>query len=543
MKRVLSKKQAAFIDSFTINNGTPELTLMERASEFVASEAESFLKANTSARILVVSGFGNNGGDAVCAARILISKYPEADITVALIDDKKISESLRYQIERLAKVENENGRISSLEVVPQSLSFSEWAAKHKDYDIIIDGLFGVGLKRDVTGRFSDAVDYINSQHDKGAKVIAVDIPSGIDGSTGQVLGNAVKADVTVTFGALKTGHVTYPGRSYAGTVKVCDIGFDELAYYDENFGCDMEVLDTNDTSFLPKRSPDSNKGTYGKVLVAAGCDDMPGACILSSKAALRCGAGLVSACSSEKVLNSLITVLPEAVLSPEEKYLKNNVFGDLFEKYDAVVLGPGFGRGENALKKADALLSFTKSYSESDKTPVFVLDADLLNILSDKMNSLGISSCDDRVQWLDKNLPKNSVLTPHKKELSRLLNISMEELKELVSTAEYLSGNSGLVWVLKDAATLITSPGNIYINTSGNNGMSTAGSGDVLTGIIAAFAAQGSNAYAAAKAGVYVHGLAGDYAKDIYSEYGVMASDMADAAAVVIKNLINNNDI
>ncbi|MCR4841308.1 MAG: NAD(P)H-hydrate dehydratase, partial [Lachnospiraceae bacterium] len=255
------------------------------------------------------------------------------------------------------------------------------------------------------------------------------------------------------------------------------------------------------------------------------------------------GAGLVSACSSEKVLNSLITVLPEAVLSPEEKYLKNNGLEELFEKYDAVVLGPGFGKGENAVRKADALLSFTKSYSESDKTTIFVLDADLLNILSDKMNSSGIKSRDDRVQWLDKNLPKNSILTPHKKELSRLLNISMEELKELVSTAEYLSGNSGLVWVLKDAATLITSPGNIYINTSGNNGMSTAGSGDVLTGIIAAFAAQGSNAYAAARAGVYVHGLAGDYAKDIYSEYGVMASDMADAAAVVIKNLINNNDI
>ncbi|MCR4841077.1 MAG: NAD(P)H-hydrate epimerase, partial [Lachnospiraceae bacterium] len=335
MKRVVSKKQAAFIDSFTINNGTPELTLMERASEFVASETESFLKANTSARILVVSGFGNNGGDAVCAARILISKYPKADITVALIDDKKISESLKYQIERLAKVENENGRISSLEVVPESMSFAELAGKYNDFDIIIDGLFGVGLKRDVTGRFSDAVDYIKSQHDKGAKVIAVDIPSGIDGSTGQILGNAVKADVTVTFGALKTGHVIYPGRSYAGIVKVCDIGFDELAYYNENFGCDMEVLDTNDTSFLPKRSPDSNKGTYGKVLVAAGCDDMPGACILSSKAALRCGAGLVSACSSEKVLNSLITVLPEAVLSPEEKYLKNNGLEELFEKYDA----------------------------------------------------------------------------------------------------------------------------------------------------------------------------------------------------------------
>ena len=529
MQTVLNKYQAKFIDSFTIDQGTSGLTLMERAAAFLAEKIEFMFRTKDRDRILFVSGNGNNGGDAVCAATILREKYPYLKMEILYLNSSKMSESLQIQHAKALEADIDYYNADTEE------KLKVFKQIKGDFDIVVDGLFGVGLSREVTGLYADAINMINDYGKEGATVIAVDIASGIDADDGSILGTAVKADVTVTFGNLKRGHLIYPGRDYTGQLFLGDIGFDERAFDSQEFGPVKTVSYTiSDLDKLPKRTNDSNKGTYGKVLVVAGSENMPGACIFSSKAALRSGAGLVVACSDKSVLNILVQVLPEVVLQDASEKLD-------FNGFNAVIVGPGLGKSDAAVKKVDWMLNAGKNSKEKAqettkaKSQTYVLDADCLNILADRMNKEGISDTTLRIDWLTEKLPKNSILTPHKKELSRLLNVPMEDLNNLVKTAEMLSASTDLVFVLKDAATLVVTRGSIYINQSGNNGMSTAGAGDVLTGIIGAYAAGGLSAYEASKLGVYVHGLAGDSAERIYGTYGVMAGDMADLVAIAVK--------
>lgn len=397
-------------------------------------------------------------------------------------------------------------------------------------DVVVDGLFGTGLSKAPRGIYRTAVEFVNLCGGAGAEIYSVDIPSGVDASTGRVPGACVHADFTITFGYRKIGQLLYPGRECCGRLSVHKIGFCESAV--ESLKASEHTAVTLSPGeipeYMPGRSADSNKGSYGRVLMLAGSDNMPGACVLTAKTALRSGCGLVTVCSSEKVQSVIASAVPEVIL------LRDEEMPDL-TGFTACLIGPGLGKTKESIRKTE---HFLKQKNAAAGMKGIVFDADAINILADKMNALGLSDKEARLAYIEEQVPLHTVFTPHKKELSRLLHIPMEELANLTELAKWLSARSDRVFVLKDAATLVTGRGRLYINTTGNNGMSTAGSGDVLGGIIVSLLAQGSEPFTAACVGVCLHGQAGDDVKDIFSEYGVMAGDISDRAARLLRKYI-----
>ena len=280
---------------------------------------------------------------------------------------------------------------------------------------------------------------------------------------------------------------------------------------------------------LPPRQENSNKGTYGKTLIIAGCDDMPGSAMLCSRSALRCGVGVAYLYASKKVRTRAVSYTPEIVTLPEEGKLDLSL-------YSSVVIGPGLSKSEKAVEKVDAI---DKNYEG-----VVVYDADALNILAAKMADEGVFGIDKVCAWLNDRLPKNSVLTPHRKEFDRLMGEMMYG-KKIATAPRELSKRSLHTWVLKDYFTTVVSPGKNYDNNTGNNGMSTAGSGDVLAGMLGGLMASFAKnkvtverRHELACLGVYLHGLAGNIARDKYTEYSMLAHDISDNISEAIKSLL-----
>ncbi|MDD6570914.1 MAG: NAD(P)H-hydrate dehydratase [Thermoflexaceae bacterium] len=495
MKYLLDRDQMKEIDRFSIRETKiPSVVLMERAALAVCEKVNKLF--DTKSRVLCVCGNGNNGADAAACARILAGM--EFDTAVCFVGSmEKTTEEMKLQMQINEKI---GIKTVTLDKIP-------------DYDVIIDGIFGIGLSREVTGAYGEAIRCIN---EAPGKKISVDIPSGINASDGKVLGNAVKADYTVTFGYLKTGLILYPGNEYAGEIVVSDCGFAPAAI--EHVGRKKFIYETEDIRRLPVRKQDSNKGTYGKVLVIAGSKNMCGAAYFSAKAAYRCGAGLVRILTAADNREALQKLLPEAVLSFYDDISWENL-KEQIAWADTLVIGPGLSTGEKA---AGLLYDVLKILEEFGKTTKKVLlDADALNILS-------------RDQAQDK--VKGCVITPHLGEMSRLIHKEIPEIKgNIIKEAEEFAERYGCVCVLKDARTIVSDGENIYVNVSGNSGMATAGSGDVLTGIIAGMYANGMEIFEGAALGTYLHGCAGDEAKKRLGEYFMKADDIADN----IKNVIN----
>jgi ADP-dependent NAD(P)H-hydrate dehydratase / NAD(P)H-hydrate epimerase len=500
---------------------------MERAAEQVVAVMKNNLdKAD---RILAVCGPGNNGGDGIAAGRILfLQGYHVAILFIG--EEERASEATRIQLERARNL---------------GISF-ENSNKLPEYNILIDSIFGVGLSREVTGIYESIIYEIN-QNDN--TVYSVDVPSGISSDDGKVLGIAVRADYTITFGHQKLGLILYPGADYAGNTTVADIGFPKEAtnfvkpvytYYDEE-----------DLNRLPVRNNYSNKGTFGKVLVIAGCKGMSGAAYFSAKAAYRTGAGLVKVLTSKENRSIIQSSLPEALFSAYDEQdsieQAENIMKDI-NWATVIVLGPGLGLSKMAKRLVDTVLSNTK-------VPVIV-DADAITILAEKLREIGKSdiyslpdSTDpaaeqtkaeaikyERLQTLTTILPDQAILTPHLMELSRLINIPITDItNNLVDTATYCSYNSKLIYAIKDARTIVAMENRKYINVTGNNGMATGGSGDVLTGIIAGLIAQGLGTYEAACLAVFIHGLAGDFAAEEKGTYSMMASDILNSIEKVTR--------
>lgn len=516
MEYVLDAYGAAYVDKYTINEcGLPGILLMEHAAQAVVDEI--IARHDNTAKVLCIVGKGNNGGDAVAVGRLLNNLGYEV---TSLQLSEKVSDDLELQLRAytglggcLVQLNDEN-----------TLSVSEKLAGFTP-DVIVDGVFGTGLKSAPEGVYKDVISYVNQNREENneLRVYSIDIPSGVNCSDGTILGVCIKADVTVTFGYKKKGHLLYPGRAYCGELCVHDIGFDKNSA-DNLLGTEHIAFCLSDemiSRHLPVRHVDSNKGSYGRVLILAGSDNMPGACVLASKTALRCGCGLVTVCSSEKVLDVVAGTVPEAILC------NNRELPD-FSSYTTCLVGPGLGKSG---KSMDIVMQVLES-GNFERGLVF--DADAINILSDKLNVMNLITKEERLSFIETYLPENIVFTPHKKELSRLFNIPMEELASLISTAKWLMKNSKNVFVLKDAVTLVAGRNKVFINTTGNNGMSTAGAGDVLGGIITSFMAQSSDAFEASCLGVYIHGLAGDNAREKLSEYGIMAGDISDEAAKLL---------
>lgn len=502
MKFLVDAENMKEIDRITIKEvGIPSMVLMERAAISVAFFVVS--KSCKTDRILTVCGMGNNGGDGVAVARILHGQGWKADIWV-LGDEQKASQEMKQQL-----------------FIARQLGMNIFSTGNsvnlREYNVIIDAIFGIGLRKPITGNLYDIIEEIN-QGDQ--KVYSVDMPSGISADSGKVFHIAVKADYTITFGVCKIGLMLHPGCEYAGEILVTDIGFPDLAI--QKIRPNTFHYEKEDLKRLPVRANYSNKGTFGKILMIGGSKNMSGACFFSAKAAYRSGSGMVKVLTTEENRNIIQTSLPEAILTTydtvrlesgeeEERMIQEILWAD------EIIIGPGMG-----ISKASAyLLKLVLAHGKAH----VVFDADALNILA-----RNYQECLENPGIKEMILPENAVLTPHVKEMARLCHCNVETVTEnLIGTASDLARKYSCVIVLKDYRTVVTDGSMVYINVSGSNGMATGGSGDVLTGIIAALTTQGMEPFWASCLGVYIHGLSGEYAAEEKSTYSVMAQDIIEA--------------
>lgn len=506
MQEIVDSREMKQIDSWTIAQiGIPSMVLMERAALSVVEEIRKrFAKKE---KILCLCGTGNNGGDGVAIARILhqLGYMVHCEI---IGEKERCTEETRQQVQIAEKIGV---------IFVNKVEISE-------YTVVVDAIFGIGLSRDIQGIYEEVIEKVNKSN---SYVIAVDIPSGVCTNTGKIWNVAMKANVTVTFGYWKTGLVLYPGAEYAGEVVVAYVGF---VHYKEKKAFQKFFYEKRDLKeLLPQRSPYSNKGTYGKILVIAGSKNMCGAAIFSAKAAYVTGAGLVRVVTVEDNREIIQSSVPEVVL---ETYKETTIEQDMLrikehiQQADAIVIGPGLGKGETGKK----LLSLVIEYGSAPT----VIDADALHLLVREFQFMEPYRKGKKCKW---ELPANYILTPHMKEMTALLgnNISIGEIRD--NLFEILSScvENKNILVLKDARTVVLQNEQCYINMSGNDGMATAGAGDVLTGIIAGLLGQKMSPYKAATLGVYLHGLAGEKAGIKKGRYSVMAQDILEGISAAMK--------
>lgn len=502
MQYIVTAEEMKYYDGETIARiGIPSLVLMERAAMETANVICRYVKKGT--RVIVFAGTGNNGGDGLAVGRILAGKGAEVTFYMPG-EENKLSRETEKQLSVVR-----NLGFSILRNLPDA-----------EYDIVIDSLFGIGLARNITGVYAKAVEAVNGLKQKGALVVSVDIPSGVSADSGKILGCCVEADITVTFEYGKAGHYFYPGRVKRGELFVRSIGIAEPAILGKKpfyFSDDIEKMKQ---FLLPKRNPAGNKGTFGKVLLAAGSVNMAGAAILCGRSILRTGAGMVRIITPEENRSIIQQALPEALL---DTYGKEPDCGKLAESIgwaDVIVAGPG-------LSKSDGAKALMTQLLKQGKLPM-VIDADGLNLIAENEELRQAVKAYER---------SRIIMTPHPGEFIRLSKISMEQYKEnpgeeLVKLAEEF----GSIVVGKDAVTLVASPDAeaVYMNLTGNEGMATAGSGDVLAGVIGGLLAQRAAFFEAACMGVCFHGAAGDRAAAKKGHRGMIASDIAEEICSVL---------
>ncbi|MDE6024781.1 MAG: NAD(P)H-hydrate dehydratase [Lachnospiraceae bacterium] len=499
MRYIANSEEMALIDKYTIEEiGIPQMVLMERAAigvfDFIKSRFQNDIKT-----LIVVEG-GNNGADGLALARLMSGKGYDTEVYY-VNDISKVSEgfSKQYAIAKNLGVK----------FVDEIVNYG--------YDLIVDAMFGVGLSRAIMGKHAETINIINEIK---AYKLAVDISSGIDASTGFVLGTAFHADTTVTFGLSKLGHMMSIGNEYSGQIEIVDIGFPQKAV---EFICPkLYTYDNTDVDrLLPFRKSDSHKGSYGKIGIVGGCKNMAGAALFAAESAYRMGCGLVRICTPSDNREIMQTKLPEAMLTTYESNdisSVKNAIKTMTSWCDVIALGPGLGREEPAGFIVERILR------DFEKT--IVIDADALNILSENM------------EWL-KYTKAKIIITPHLMEMSRLTGHKTSDIKgNKFDEARKFAAQHNIVVVLKDARTIVSNgEEQAYINSTGNNGMATGGSGDVLTGIIASLVGQGMNIFEAAKLGVYMHGLTGQEASISMGRYSVIAGDIVRSITRVLENM------
>lgn len=499
MKYLVSTAEMKQYDSNTIEKtGIPACVLMERAALGALEAIEEHFKGKiiNEKSVLVMAGVGNNGGDGLALARLLAER--QYDVEIWCVGNREKASAQWRQQEKILK----HYPVRILQ-----------EPRCRAYDVLVDALFGVGLSRDITGEFARAVGQYNEM--EGFK-LALDLPSGIDSDTGKILGCAVRADSTVTFGFCKRGLVLYPGCQYAGAVKVAKIGISEVSFFGDKPR--MFAYDERAKELLPQRISDGNKGTFGKVLLVAGSRNMAGAAVLAARAAYRMGAGMVKVATPEENRVILQQAVPEALLETGE-----DLTTSLIEWADVVAVGPGLGRDERAKRLLVQVI-------EGCDLPL-VVDADGLNLLAEVPKLLDVLGRQGKAE--DKEAGRKIILTPHVGELSRLTGLPVSVLKrDLPGYGQELAGRIHGVVAAKDARTFTCGENMpVCVNLTGNSGMATAGSGDVLAGMIAGLLGQGMDAFEAASVGVYLHGMAGDAAAAGLGEHACMAGDIVEALA------------
>jgi len=512
--------------------GVPSIVLMERAALAVAariSEWKSAMGVSRAFNVLIVCGHGGNGGDGIAIGRILHQHGYR--VQIALVNDKDSNPDTVMQ--------KKSARAYG---IPMDTFSNVRATKSQmEWDIIVDAVLGIGCAHDIEGEYADAIMYINEckkLKDESTLVVAVDIPSGIDTDTGSVHKLAVKADMTVTFNFAKMGQLLYPGTEYCGQLFVEDVGITVDGFMGEL--PEYFFFDEGPEDLLPRRVGYGNKGTFGKVLVIAGSDTVSGACLLCTKAAFHTGAGMVKVFTTSSNVEAIKQNVPEAMFDTYENIetrdnidsIKSILLKDM-EWASTIVIGPGIGTGMVSKAILETVLE------EFDK--FLVADADALNLIAE----------DDKLMELSKNYTdsedKQLVMTPHVAEFARLYNavllrsgdkpVSVYDVKQnILKWPQVLSEYFNCVVICKDARSVVSGSDKkqMYINISGNSGMATAGSGDVLAGILGALSSRKLGGFQTACIGTFIHGLAGNRASSRVGEYYMTASDIIKELANVL---------
>jgi NAD(P)H-hydrate epimerase len=498
VRPILTPAQAAGLDRAAQERGIQPASLMENAGREVANAAVRLAGGSYGRRAVVVCGRGNNGGDGFVAARYLASWG--MGVSVLLVEPgADVREPAAANLERLDRT-RARVRPWSREAASRELARA---------GVVVDAIFGTGFRGSPDGVHAEAI----SSLDAGIPVVAVDIPSGVNGANGEVAGAAVRADLTVTFGAAKPGVVLLPGASFAGIVEVADIGFPE-----DLVVSDLVLVDGDDVAaWLPRRAPDTHKRAVGYAVVIGGSRAMTGAVGLMAEGAYRAGAGLVAAAAPASILPVIQGAVREAVFSPLPETDAGTAAGpsdrltEIFVQADAVAIGPGMTTDERTA-------AWIRQLVRSCENPV-VLDADGLNAFAGRSADLAERKSD-------------LVLTPHAGEFARLAGLGAREIDaDRISAVRKLAAETQAVVLLKGSRTLIGSPdGSVRVNATGGPFLATGGTGDVLTGMIVGLLARGLGPADAAAAAAYVHGVAGAMAADAAGE-GATAGDVLGRVA------------
>ena len=492
--KILSSNQLKELDKYTMEQEPiASIDLMERAAQALT---EAIIRRwDTSHPIVVFAGPGNNGGDALAVARMLSQK--NYHVEVFLFNTKgRLSEECQTNLHRLKTCGSIYFTEISTQFDPPILT---------ENHVVIDGLFGTGLNKPLNGGFAAVVKYINASK---ATVVAIDIPSGLMGedNTYNIRPHIVRADVTLSIQLPKLSFFFPENEEIVGEWELLDIGLKQ-SYIQAAESPYLILEEEQIRSLIKPRKRFAHKGSFGHGLLIAGSYGLAGASILSAKACLRSGFGVLTVHVPIYNHDLLQTTVPEAIVQTDihERYFAEPV--DL-SKYKALAIGPGLGQEE------DTALAMMEQIQASN-IPV-VLDADAINILSSHRN------------WLSR-LPKQSILTPHLGELERLTGKCMDTYERLPKVKELAAYLHSYIIVIGAWTIIVTPDGRCFLNPTGNPGMATAGSGDVLTGILLALLAQGYSQEEACQLGVYVHGLAGDIAAETMSQMGMTSGDIIAA--------------
>ena len=495
--------------------GIPGRDLMEQAGRGCADHILAAYGTRNLKKAVILAGKGNNGGDGYVIARYLIEKDWQVLVLI------------------LAEQQNIHGdALTNLVLLPEEiLSFcpdeGELTEKHADdiqsADVLVDALLGTGLRNDLQGVYLEAVELINAAP---GKVVAVDIPTGVHGTTGRILGQAVRANLTVTFAMAKLGQILYPAAELVGRLVIVDIGIPPQLM-EESVGYDF-LNEKLMTPLVKKRERQAHKGVFGHCLIIAGSTGKTGAAALAANSAVRAGSGLVTLAVPEslnailelKTTEAMTVALPDAgsghltihAIATIEKHLPGK---------SALAIGPGIDR-------RPASVTVVQNLVENVSLPM-VIDADGLNALAEDLTVL------------HRRRSNNIVLTPHPGEMARLIGSSIPDVAAIrISLAQEFARTYGVYVVLKGARTIIAAPnGMAAINGSGNPGMASGGMGDVLTGVIVSLLGQGYSTWNACRLGVYIHGLAGDLVAMEQGEIGMTATDLIERIPLTFNRLLN----
>jgi NAD(P)H-hydrate epimerase len=507
---ILTAEAMRRLDQLTIERyGIPGEELMARAGAGVVEALERAYGPMLGLNVIVLCGPGNNGGDGFVTAAVLRARGAQVHVGLAG-DPARVKGDALTHLEHLT---HDGFPVASLR---SSKDLERFVASRPAWDYAIDALLGTGARGEPEGLIGEAVQALRELDERGTRVVAVDLPTGVNADTGAIARRAVRADLTVTFGFPKRGHLLYPGRAFVGTLEVIDIGLAPQAI--PSLGVKDELATPHEMAqLIPARNPRAHKGEAGKVLVIGGSVGMTGALALAARAVMRVGAGWAMAAVPASLNDVLEVKLTEELTVPMPETAERSLAVAAIEpllaraaEVNAVALGPGLSRHADSLELARRLLPRLEcpAVVDADGLVAFVGRTDLFAAHGGPL-----------------------VLTPHLGELSRLTGVSAADLEaRRIDAAREWAQRWRVVLLVKGAPTAVASPdGRVTVNPTGNPGMASAGMGDVLTGAIAGLMAQGVPAYEAACLGAYVHGLAGDVAAGVKGQHGLLAGDVLES--------------